>query len=163
VRGPGDEPEAGGSQLRGLRISETRRARGLRRAQTPAEARLWSKLRNRGLAGHKFVRQEPIGPYFADFLCRQRALIVEVDGATHSTAEELAQDARRSRFLEEKGYTVLRVLNTEVMNELDGVLERSLSLEKRPASGLIPQAPHPGPLPASGEREWRNGLSRRPS
>ena len=123
-------------------------------SQTSAEARLWSKLRNRGLAGHKFVRQEPIGPYFADFLCRERALIVEVDGATQSTEEELAQDARRSRFLEEKGYTVLRVLNTEVMTELDGVLETIfLALEKRAASGLIPQAPHPGPLPASGERE----------
>jgi very-short-patch-repair endonuclease len=143
--------------LRGLRIPETRRARGLRRTQTPAEARLWSKLRNRGLAGHKFVRQEPIGPYFADFLCRERALIVEVDGATHSTDEELAQDARRTEFLEAKGYTVLRVLNTEVVNELDGVLERIfLALEQRAASGLIPQAPHPDPLPASGERE-RNG------
>ncbi|HKG83809.1 MAG TPA: DUF559 domain-containing protein [Beijerinckiaceae bacterium] len=140
--------------MRGLRIPETRRARGLRQSQTPAEARLWSKLRNRGLAGHKFVRQEPIGPYFADFLCRERALIVEVDGATHSTEEELAQDARRSRFLEEKGYTVLRALNTEVMNELDGVLETIfLALEKRAAAGPIPQAPHPGPLPASGERE----------
>ena len=140
--------------MRGLRITETRRARSLRRTQTPAEARLWSKLRNRGLAGHKFVRQEPVGPYFADFLCRERALIVEVDGAAHSTSEELTQDARRTRFLEEKGYTVLRVLNTEVMNELDGVLETIfLALEKRAASGLIPQAPHPGPLPASGERE----------
>jgi very-short-patch-repair endonuclease len=66
----------------------------------------------------------------------------------------LAQDAHRSRFLEEKGYTVLRVLNTEVVNELDGVLETIfLALEKRAASGLIPQAPHPSPLPASGERE----------
>jgi very-short-patch-repair endonuclease len=88
--------------LRGLRITETRRARSLRRTQTPAEARLWSKLRNRGLAGHKFVRQEPVGPYFADFLCRERALIVEVDGAAHSTSEELTQDARRTRFLEER-------------------------------------------------------------
>jgi very-short-patch-repair endonuclease len=154
VRGPGDEPEAGGSLLRGLRITETRRARGLRQSQTPAEARLWSKLRNRGLAGYKFGRQEPIGPYFADFLCRERALIVEVDGATHSTAEELAHDARRTEFLEEKGYTVLRVLNPEVMTELDGVLETILlALEQRRAAGLIPQAPRPGPLPAGGERE----------
>jgi very-short-patch-repair endonuclease len=140
--------------LRGLRITETRRARGLRRAQTPAEARLWSKLRNRGLAGHKFVRQGPIGPYIADFLCRERALIVEVDGATHSTDEELAHDARRTRFLEEKGYTVLRVLNTEVMSELDGVLETIfLAFEKRGAAARHPPAPHPNPLPASGERE----------
>ena len=90
----------------------------------------------------------------ADFLCRERALIVEVDGATQSTEEELAQDARRSRFLEEKGYTVLRVLNAEVMAELDGVLETILlALEKRQAAGLIPRAPHPDLLPASRERE----------
>jgi very-short-patch-repair endonuclease len=140
--------------LRGLRILETRRARSLRRAQTPAEARLWSKLRNRRLAGHKFVRQEPVGPYIADFLCRERALIIEVDGATHSTEEELAHDARRTRFLESKGYSVLRFFNTEVMNELNGVLETIfLALEKRRASELTPPAPHPSPLPASGERE----------
>jgi very-short-patch-repair endonuclease len=140
--------------LRGLRILEIRRARSLRRTQTPAEARLWSKLRNRGLAGHKFVRQEPIGPYFADFLCRDHALIVEVDGATHSTEEELAHDAHRTRFLEEKGYTVLRVLNADALSELDGVLETILlALEKRPAAVPHPPAPHPSPLPASGERE----------
>jgi very-short-patch-repair endonuclease len=140
--------------MRGLRIPETRRARSLRRAQTPAEARLWPKLRNRGLAGHKFVRQQPIGPYFADFLCRERTLIVEVDGATHSTDDELRRDARRTEFLESMGYSVLRVLNAEVMTELEGVLETIfLALEKRPASALERPAPHPSPLPASGERK----------
>jgi very-short-patch-repair endonuclease len=137
-----------------LRISEARGARRLRRAQTPAEARLWSKLRNRGLAGCKFVRQEPIGPYFADFVCRERMLVVEVDGATHSTEEELRRDVNRTRFLEEKGYRVLRVLNHEVLTELDAVLETIfLALRERRASAPSRPAPHPSPLPASGERE----------
>ena len=112
--------------MRGLRLHETFRGRALRRAQTPAEARLWSKLRGRRLAGFKFVRQESIGPYFADFICRERRLIVEVDGATHSTDEELARDARRTRFLEEEGYRVLRVTNDEVFNNLEGVCETIL-------------------------------------
>jgi very-short-patch-repair endonuclease len=140
--------------MRGLRIPEARGARRLRRAQTPAEARLWSRLRNRGLAGHKFVRQEPIGPYFADFVCRERMLVVEVDGATHSTEEELRRDANRTRFVEEKGYRVLRVLNHEVMTELDAVLETIfLALRERSAAVSSRPAPHPSPLPASGERE----------
>ncbi len=86
-----------------------RRARGLRREQTEAEKKLWGYLRDRRLNGHKFVRQEPVGPYFADFLCRERRLIVEVDGATHSGVDEIASDDRRTRFLESKGYQVLRI------------------------------------------------------
>ena len=62
---------------------------GLARSQTHAEASLWRALRGRGLDGLKFVRQEPIGPYFADFVCRDKRLVVEIDGATHSTDEEL--------------------------------------------------------------------------
>jgi very-short-patch-repair endonuclease len=68
--------------MRGLRIVEARRARALRADATAAETRLWAKLRNRGLNGFKFSRQVTIGPYFADFCCRARKLVVEVDGAT---------------------------------------------------------------------------------
>ena len=85
--------------MRGLRIPEARRARSFRKARTPAEARLWSKRRNRGSAGDKFVRQEPIGIYFADFVCREHSLIVELDGATHSTDEELRATRAEPRFL----------------------------------------------------------------
>ena len=74
--------------MRGLRLHEARRARGLRQDQTEAERKLWRRLRNRTLGGFKFVRQEPIVPYFADFVCRDEKLIVEVDGATHSTDDE---------------------------------------------------------------------------
>ncbi len=108
--------------MRGLRILETRRARSLRVDATAAEGRLWSKLRNRGLNGFKFARQTPIGPYIADFCCRDRKLIVEVDGATHSTDAEVAADARRTAFLAAEGYSVLRVHNAEVFDNLDGIL-----------------------------------------
>jgi very-short-patch-repair endonuclease len=73
------------------------------------------------------VRQHPIGPYFSDFLCRERRLIVEVDGATHSTNEEQAYDARRTAFLEEAGYRVLRIANAEVFQSIESVSNTILS------------------------------------
>ncbi|HEX2553174.1 MAG TPA: DUF559 domain-containing protein [Microvirga sp.] len=112
--------------MRGLRIPETRRSRDLRRDQTDAERKLWSKLRNRRLAGLKFVRQEPVGCYFVDFLCRGRRLVIEIDGATHSTDEEIASDARRTAFLEQHGFRVVRFTNAEVYENLEGVLETVL-------------------------------------
>ncbi|MDE2363164.1 MAG: DUF559 domain-containing protein [Hyphomicrobiales bacterium] len=118
--------------MRGLRILETRRSRSLRAAQPSAESRLWSRLRNRRLAGFKFVRQAPVGPYFADFCCREEKLIVEADGATHSTDAERAHDARRDAFLTREGFRVLRANNVEVYENLDGVLETILAaLERR--------------------------------
>ncbi len=113
--------------MRGLRLHETNRARALRRAQTEAEGMLWRRLRARGLNGLKFVRQEPIGPYFADFLCRVEKLIVEVDGATHSTEEEMRRDERRAAFLRAQGYRIARFANDEVYRNLDGVLETILA------------------------------------
>ncbi len=109
--------------MRGLRLLERNRSRDLRRGQTPAEQKLWRKLRGRQLGEYKFVRQEPIGPYFVDFVCREQRLIVEVDGATHSTDEELAYDGRREKFLAGEGYRVLRVSNDEVFSNLDDVCE----------------------------------------
>jgi very-short-patch-repair endonuclease len=113
--------------MRGSRPYETNRSRTLRKNQTSAEKRLWEKLRGRKLNGYKFVRQEPVGPYFADFLCRERALVVEVDGATHSTEEEIAHDQRRDRFLEAEGLRIVRVTNEAVFNEIDGVCETILA------------------------------------
>ena len=113
--------------MRGLRIPETKRARSLRRTQTEAERRLWGRLRDRGLNGFKFVRQAPIGPYVADFLCREQRLIVEVDGATHSTDDEIRRDERRTDFLNVQGYCIVRVANDQVFRNLDGVLETILA------------------------------------
>ena len=109
-----------------------RRARRLRREQTEAEKRLWGYLRDRRLGGFKFVRQEPVGPFVADFLCRERMLIIEIDGVTHSEDHQLARDARRTVYLEKQGYRVMRAWNIEVFNNLDGVLNSILlALEAR--------------------------------
>jgi very-short-patch-repair endonuclease len=72
------------------------RARARRRHQTEAERRMWRLLRGRRLGDFKFVRQEPIAVYFADFVRREQKLVVETDGATHPSDDELRQDARRS-------------------------------------------------------------------
>jgi very-short-patch-repair endonuclease len=97
-------------------------ARELRRRETVAEKRLWEQLRNRKLDGFKFVRQAPIGPYIADFLCRERKLVVELDGWTHSTDEEVNHDARRTAFLEKEGYRVIRFDNGSAAEGMDGLL-----------------------------------------
>ena len=96
------------------------RARSLRRTQTKQESLLWGKLRDRRLTGYKFVRQAPIGPYFADFLCKEAKLLVELDGSQHG---ESNHDVRRDGFLVDRGYRVLRFWNEEVMRQMDDVCE----------------------------------------
>ncbi len=124
--------------MRGLRLHETRRARDLRQDHTEAERLLWRRLRVRALGGFKFVRQEPIGPYFADLVCRGERLIVDPrtairgDGATHSTDEERRRDVRRATFLAERGYRIARFVNLEVYGNIEGVLETiPAALERR--------------------------------
>lgn len=106
--------------MRGSLPWRTNRSRALRSRQTASEAKLWDGLRNRQPGGCKFVRQAAIGPYFADFLCREKRLVVEVDGATHGSDAELAADATRTAALEAVGYHVCRV---DVERNIDGVLE----------------------------------------
>ena len=113
----------GSTALRVGDIVKTERARSLRRDTTGAEAKLWRKLRNRGLAGHKFVRQAPIGRYFVDFACREKCLVIEIDGATHSTESELIYDAQRTLALADAGFRVVRIFNADVYENMDGVLE----------------------------------------
>ena len=91
------------------------RARELRRDTTDAETALWRRLRDRGLDGEKFVRQEPIGPYIADFVCRRKKLIIEIDGGQHSDQAE--RDEARTKHLEALGYRVIRFWNNEVLSE----------------------------------------------
>ncbi len=106
---------------------KTNRARVLRSKATSAEEHLWYELRARGFNGMKFVRQCPIGPFFVDFACRERKIIVEVDGGTHSTSEERARDKARSDYLEEQGFRIFRAHNQEVYDNLDGVLDTLLA------------------------------------
>lgn len=97
------------------------RARELRRNRTPAEASLWAVLRNRGLDGYKFRQQQRFGPFYCDFICHDRRLVVEIDGDTHFGGAAAASDARRDAYIEREGYRVIRFTNDEVMTNLDGV------------------------------------------
>jgi very-short-patch-repair endonuclease len=118
--------------MRGADEAKTSRSRELRAGQTSAEALLWGRLRGRRLNGFKFVRQEPVGPFFVDFLCRAAHLIIELDGATHSTEAEIAHDAQRQDYLIGEDYRIVRFWNTDIFDNLDGVCETILAaLEKR--------------------------------
>jgi len=99
-------------------------ARGLRQKQTDAERLLWGKLRNKQLEGAKFRRQQPIGPYIVDLASFERKLVVEIDGSQHSDKEVKERDKARTRWLEERGYQVLRFWDNEVLTNMEGVVER---------------------------------------
>jgi very-short-patch-repair endonuclease len=122
----------------------TAKARTLRQKMTKAEVFLWMQLRKRALNSARFRRQHPIGPFIADFACPAAKLIIEVDGATHSTPHELAYDARRTKYLESLGWTVLRVNNTDIYENMDGVWHTI-------AARLAPPPRCARDLPASGE------------
>jgi len=113
-------------------------ARGLRRRQTNAEVRLWSRVRNRQLDNLKFRRQVPCGPFIADFLCDEAILIVEVDGSQHD--DQLGKDARRTAYLESLGYVVMRVRNYDLLQNTDRVLDHicAVALERRKAPSSAP-------------------------
>ena len=121
------------------------KAKRLRRDMTDAERRLWSVLRNSQINGAKFRRQQPIGPFIADFICQERRLIIEADGGQHA---ESASDARRTAFLETKGYRVLRFWNDDILTNIDGVAQ---------AIAAALATPHPAralresPSPSGGE------------
>ncbi|MGZ5988765.1 MAG: endonuclease domain-containing protein [Rhizomicrobium sp.] len=98
-------------------------AKELRRRMTDAEVILWSRLRRKTLLRHKFRRQHPIGNYIADFACVLGRLVIEVDGATHSSEAEMAHDAERDAFMRERGWRIVRVTNNDVYERLEDVLE----------------------------------------
>ena len=102
--------------------TQTLFARKLRRNPTDAERLLWNRLRRQQLSGHKFRRQVPIGPYIVDFLCVERSLVVEIDGAQHADTRT-AYDRVRDDYLERRGFRILRFWNREVSQQLDIVIE----------------------------------------
>jgi very-short-patch-repair endonuclease len=117
---------------------KTKLARSLRRRQTDAEARLWSRLRDRRLAGMKFRRQVPCGPYIADFLCDEAMLIVELDGAGHSEDRTMAKDHDRTAYLKTLGYEVVRYWNIDIDRDIANVVD-GIYLAAAPRL----KAPHP--------------------
>jgi very-short-patch-repair endonuclease len=106
--------------MRTRNIPRSARAQTLRAASTEAEKKLWHRLRDRRLGGTKFVRQAPIGPYYADFVCRACKLVVELDGSQHADS---AYDEKRDAILNTLGYRVLRFWNADVLGSIDEVCE----------------------------------------
>ena len=98
-----------------------RRARELRRNLTDTERLIWSKLRNRRFARFKFRRQVPIGPYIVDFVCFEQKFVIELDGGQH--ARQTVRDAARTKWLESRGYRVMRFWNHVVFEDDDSVEE----------------------------------------
>ena len=125
------------------------REHDLRTNMTDAERRLWAALRGRRLRGFKFRRQHRLGPFIADFVCVEHRLVIEADGGQHA---ESTGDARRTAWLEARGWRVLRFWNNDVLGNIDGVL-----MEMQSALTPTPNpSPHP-PSPEGGLRRTRAG------
>ena len=155
-----DAPTGVGGSMGGMSRREltVHRAKLHRRDMTLAEARLWHALRGRRDDGLKFRRQHPEPPYIIDFVERGARLAIEVDGVTHGEDEEIAYDLRRTRHLESRGWTVLRVGNDEVYEHLSDVVafvqETAHRLKSRRtvvgSPPIDPAAGASGPLPPAG-------------
>ncbi|HEX9667547.1 MAG TPA: endonuclease domain-containing protein [Thermodesulfobacteriota bacterium] len=99
----------------------TIRAQALRKNPTDAERKLWAHLRLLQLGGYKFRRQHSLGPYIVDFICIEKKLIIEVDGGQHD--DNKFYDSKRDKWLENKGFRVLRFWNNEVLTYIENVKE----------------------------------------
>ncbi len=122
-------------------------ARTMRAEPTDAEHRLWQHLRAGRLPGFKFRRQQPLGNYIVDFVCLEARLIVELDGGQHNGS---VSDVARDSWLTSQGFVVLRFWNSDVFENLEGVVERILV--------QLQATPHPSPQPLS--RKGRGARSR---
>ena len=122
-------------------------ARHLRRYMTETEQRLWHHLRAHRFDGHKFRRQQPIGPYIVDFVHFGTRLVVEADGGQHN---ESRSDAVCDAWLQQQGFQVLRLWNHDILDSPDAVMDMIWrALDERRC--LPPVPPLPNPSPARGE------------
>ena len=122
----------------------TMRSRELRANATDPERRLWAQLRARKVAGIRFNSQFPIGPFICDFVSRSAKLVIEIDGGQHNW--DAAADLARTRFIEARGFSVLRFWNNEVLENIEGVVA---TIER-----LLADMPSPSP---SRKREGSRG------
>lgn len=96
-------------------------ARGLRREAPVPERLLGGTLRGGRVAGMKFRRQHPIGPFIADFCCVRQRLVIELDGMSHEYAG--TQDEQRDQAMRRMGYRVVRFSHDDVLQNFDAVVE----------------------------------------
>lgn len=112
-------------------------ARELRQPQTPAEIKLWSRLRDRQLDSLKIRRQHPIDRFIIDFYCAEAKLCIEIDGDSHAEPDQIKYDQARTQWLRDEGYHLIRFTNREVFKEFEAVLQ-AIADECRT---LIPPSP----------------------
>lgn len=98
-------------------------SRQLRKNQTPWESKLWQHLRAGRFYRLKFKRQVQIGNYIFDFSCREKILLIELDGGQHSELMVSEQDRVKQTYAESEGYKVLRFWNNDLTDNMQGVLE----------------------------------------
>jgi very-short-patch-repair endonuclease len=121
----GDGVGDGSTETRSRRkAGTTERARDLRQRENQAEALLWLELKRSKLAGYKFTRQFPIGPYFADFCCRKSKLVIAIDGSQHADSP---YDRRRDEFMRIQGYSILRFWSHDILKYRSAVCETVLA------------------------------------
>lgn len=104
---------------RRIKQQTTAFARALRSGMTDAEQRLWRAIRGKQILNCRFRRQHPIGNDFADFVCIDKKLVIELDGGQHQ--DQIAYDEQRTAFFKAQGWQVLRFWNNDVLNNLEGV------------------------------------------
>lgn len=104
------------------RLNQTQTARTLRRNRTDAELSLWSRLRNGQVNGAKFRRQQPVGYYIVDFICFKKKLVLEIDGNQHHEESIVSYDKERTKYLESRGFRVLRFPNDDILEDIEIVL-----------------------------------------
>ena len=104
-----------------IKLKENRKK--LRNSLTPAEAKLWSLLKNGQIKSRKFRRQHSVGPYILDFYCPSERLCIELDGASHFTDGGYEYDSARTKYLDVLNICVIRFENKEVFENTEGVLE----------------------------------------
>ena len=114
--------------------------RTLRNSMTDAERKLWGILRGRQMGGLKFRRQHPFDQYILDFVCLEKKIVIEIDGGQHQ--ESKAEDAIRTRLLEDAGFCVLRFWNHEVLQKHEAVAEK---IWQEVADKKDPSSPYPSP------------------
>ena len=135
-------------------VRKTERARELRRDPSRAERICWELIRAHRMEGIKFRRQHPIGPYFADFACASKGLVIEIDGDHH--ADQVEADARRTAVMESMGWRVVRFGANEVVQNPEGIWTAIQCLINDGASPpLLTSPPSGGEEHENGEREGR--------
>ena len=99
-------------------------SRQLRKNMTLQEKKLWSVIRNRQFFGYRFRRQFPIGQYIVDFICREKKIIIEIDGGQHNEIKNIHYDNKRTEYLISEGYKVMRFWNNDIDKNISGVYEK---------------------------------------